>query len=348
MNKKNPGGRPWIKILVILAIIIVFLILFDVELIVEAIRDANWALLAVAGGVLLVGYVLMAKRLQHLLSDRCSFSHTFHSQNVSSLMNLITFIPVTPIRIFLLGEDDEVTIPQATSSVSIAIVIDWVMKIVAILGAILLTAGSVSIGQFILIGVILVAIIIGGMLLLVANGDKVVTKSTPLLARLPIISEEQSENLLSGLMEGLKGVGSVRHLLITYFWTILAWICGVSFYFLGMLAMGINLPADLMLAGALFAAVVVNPFSPYLPGIYQTLLVAAIYIVVRGDAAFVIQLIAFSFAIYLVTLVLIFGLGFWGLRGLNLKFSELRDEIAAGIQDINKQRKQEEVKSEQT
>jgi hypothetical protein len=348
MNEKKPGGRPWVKILVILGIIIVFLILFDVELIVEAIRDANWAYLAAAGGILLIGYVLMAKRLQHLLSDRSSLSHTFHAMNVSSMMNLLTFIPATPIRIFLLGEDDEVTIPQATSSVSIAIVIDWVMKIIAILGAILLTAGSVSIGQFLLVGVILVAVIIGGMLLLVANGDKVVTKLTPLLARLPIISEEQSENLLSGLMEGLKGVGSVRHLIVTYFWTILAWICGVSFYFIGMLAMGISLPADLLLAGALFATVIVNPFSPYLPGIYQTLLVAAIYIVVRGDADFVLLLVAFSIVIYLVTLVLIFGLGYWGLRGLNLKFSELRDEIAASIQEMQAQRKQEEGKSEQT
>jgi cell division protein FtsB len=62
----------------------------------------------------------------------------------------------------------------------------------------------------------------------------------------------------------------------------------------------------------------------------------------------VILLIAFSITIYLVALVLIFGLGYWGLRGLNLKFSELRDEIAAGIQEINEQRKQEEGKSEQT
>ena len=41
--------------------------------------------------------------------------------NVSSMANLMTFIPVTPIRIVLMGEHRKVSISQATSSVSLAI-----------------------------------------------------------------------------------------------------------------------------------------------------------------------------------------------------------------------------------
>jgi hypothetical protein len=118
---------------------------------------------------------------------------------------------------------------------------------------------------------------------------------------------------------------------ITVLFTLLAWISGVAFYYLGMMAMGIQLPQDLMLAGVLFAAFVVNPFSPYLPGLYHALLVAALYIVTQVDPE---SLLALAVVLHAALLVVWFGLGAIGLRGLSLKFSDFRQQISDGIQQM--------------
>jgi hypothetical protein len=98
-----------------------------------------------------------------------------------------------------------------------------------------------------------------------------------------------------------------------------------------MLAMGIQLSPDLMLAGVLFAGFVVNPFSPYLPGLYHALLVASIYIVTQANPD---SLVALAVVLHAALLVIWFGTGALGLRVLDLKFSEFREQISAGIQQM--------------
>lgn len=279
MNKEKSGGNPWLKLLGIVVVIIVFLVLFDIELIIQEIRNADWGYLGAAIVVLLVSYLVMAVRLRYMLGNRPELGYTFHATNVANMMNLITFIPVTLIKLFLMGQNKKVSVPQATSSVTIGIAFDWVVKIIALLGVILLRMQTTSVGQFLLVGAVVILLILGLLLLLDAKSESVVEKGGPFLARLPVINEEQAHDAIGSFMEGLGSVGSPLKLIITMLWTLLGWIGGFLFYYLGMLAMGIQLSPDLMLAGVLFAGFVVNPFSPYLPGLYHVLLVASIYIV---------------------------------------------------------------------
>jgi hypothetical protein len=247
------------------------------------------------------------------------------------MMNLVVFIPVTLIKIFLMGQNEKVEIPQATSSVTIGIAFDWVVKIIGLLGAILLLVRTTSVGQFLIVGGIIILLILGLLLLLEAKSKSIISKGAPLLARLPVITEAQASEAITSFMDGLAGVGSPLKLVITMLWSLLAWIGGYAFYYLGMLAMGIQLSPDLMLAGVLFAGLVVNPFSPYLPGLYHVLLVAALYIVTRAD---VDALIALAIVLHAALLVIWFALGGLGLRALNLKFSEFRQQISDGIQQM--------------
>jgi hypothetical protein len=107
-----------------------------------------------------------------------------------------------------------------------------------------------------------------------------------------------------------------------------------------MMAMGIQLSPDLMLAGVLFAGFVVNPFSPYLPGLYHGLLVASIYIVTQADPD---SLLALAVVLHAALLVVWFGLGALGLRASGLKFSEFRQQISAGIQQMRAENKKSEI-----
>jgi uncharacterized membrane protein YbhN (UPF0104 family) len=340
MAKEKKQGNPWLKILGIVVVIIVFLALFDIELIIEEIKKADWGYLGAAIIVLIISYLIMALRLRFMLGNQPKLGYTFHATNVANMMNLITFIPVTMIKIFLMGQNKKVDIPQATSSITIGIAFDYVVKIIALLGVILLRIQTTSVGQFLLVGGILILLILGLLLFLEAKSERIVTKGAPFLARLPVINEEQAQEAVTSFMEGLGNVGSPLKLVITMLWTLLAWIGGFMFYYLGMMAMGIQLSPDLMLAGVLFAGFVVNPFSPYLPGLYHGLLVASIYLVTQAD---VDSLIALAVILHAALLVVWFGLGALGLRSLNLKFSEFRQQISAGIQQMRAENKKSEI-----
>jgi uncharacterized protein (TIRG00374 family) len=331
MNKEDSGSNPWLKILGIVVVIIIFLVLFDIEMIIEEIRNANWGYLGASVAVIVISYLIMAIRLRYMLSNQPKLSHTFHATNTANMMNLITFIPVTLIKIFLMGQDKNVGIPKATSSVTIGIGFDWVVKIIALLGVILLRLQTTSVGQFLVVGGILILLILGLLLLLDAKAESIVNKGAPLLGRLPMISDEQARDAIVSFMEGLSSVGSPLHLIIIMLLTLLGWIGGFLFYYLGLLAMGIQLSPDLMLASVLFAAFVVNPFSPYLPGLYHALLVVSLYIITQVDPD---ALLALAVVLHAALLVIWFGLGALGLRASGLKFSEFRQQITDGIQQI--------------
>ena len=339
MDKEKKQGNPWLKLLGIVVLIIVFLVLFDIELIIEQIRNADWGYLGAAVVVIVISYFIMAIRLRYMLNNQPKLGYTFHATNAANMMNLITFVPVTLIKIFLMGQNQKVEIPQATSSVTIGIAFDWVVKIIALLGVILLRMQTTSVGQFLVIGSVLILLILGLLLLLDAKAESIINKGAPLLGRLPTISDEQAHDAITSFMEGLSSVGSPLHLLITMLWTLLGWFGGFLFYYLGMMAMGIQLEPDLMLAGVLFAGFVVNPFSPYLPGLYHGLLATSIYIVTRADAD---SLIALAIVLHAALLVIWFGLGALGLRALDLKFSEFRKQISAGIQQMRGQTNENE------
>ena len=54
----------------------------------------------------------MAVRLRYMLGNHPELGYTFHATNAANMMNLITFIPVTLIKIFLMGQNKKVEIPK--------------------------------------------------------------------------------------------------------------------------------------------------------------------------------------------------------------------------------------------
>jgi uncharacterized membrane protein YbhN (UPF0104 family) len=338
MDKKEKGRRPWLRVLGILIIFLVFLALFDIELIIEQIRNANWGYLAAAFGVLLASYLVMAVRLRYMLGNDPKLSFMFHAMNISSMMNLVMFVPTTAIRIFLIGQNEKVTIPQTTTSITLTVVLDWIIKIFAILGAVLLTLQSVSVTGFLVVSGLLIVAIIGALLLIVAKSDSISRKMTPILARLPVLNEEQAKKIMHDLMAGLQVVGSPFRLVIAFAWTLLGWFGGFVFYYFGLLAMGIELPPDQTVAAILAASAFVNPFSPYIPGVYHGMLVGSIYLVTRYDLE---ALLALSIVLHGVLLIFWFALGFLGLRALDLKFAEFRRQITESVQEMRSQQKTE-------
>jgi len=76
---------------------------------------------------------------------------------------------------------------------------------------------------------------------------------------------------------------------------------------------------------------VVNPFSPYLPGLYYSLLVGALYLVTQANLE---SLIALAIVLHTSLLILWFALGTIGLRVLGIKYAEFRKQISDQIQQM--------------
>ena len=224
MKNKSTSQRSWVRILFVVIIIIVFLWLFDLELILQAIRSADWALLGTAAIVLLLGYAVEAARLRYLFSNLPSFKSTYHVKDVSNMMNLVMLIPVTLIRIFLMSQDKSVSPARAVSSSSLAIVFDWILKIVSILGVVLIIVRERYLEDFLLLFLLILAGLIGGIMYLVGNADKIVISMTPRLSRLPFLTEEQSTTISDRACSGLAS---------HWFPAQVAWRLGLDFPDLG-------------------------------------------------------------------------------------------------------------------
>ena len=329
MDKKQTRRRTWITILVIAGIVVLFLLLVDVGVVIDELRNADWAYLGLATGALLIGYFIQTLRWRHLLGDVPPIKYTFHTMNVSTFTNLMTFIPTTPIRIFFMGEREDVSIPQATSSITIAFVFDWVMKIIAILGAMVLLAPIDSNAGTIVIFIGIIILIFVAILVLVGNFGKIKTWAAPRLAKLKFLNEDQVEGMLSGLAEGLEQVSSAKKVSVIFLYSLLSWSFFIGFYILGLLAFNISAPPEVMLATVLVAAFFVNPTGPYLPGVFNMLLVVPMALVSNIDVE---ALVAYSIVIYAILLVIWLLLGVWAMRTYKLSLSELRERAKEGIE----------------
>ncbi|UCD40653.1 MAG: flippase-like domain-containing protein [Chloroflexota bacterium] len=331
MKAQNTRRRSWITVLVILAIVVVFLLLIDIGAVIDELRNADWFFLGLATAFLIIGFYIQALRWRHLLGKIPSISYTFHTINVSTFTNLMTFIPSITTRSFFMGEYEGLSIPQSASSLLITFVFDLVIKLIAILGAMVLLApiGSNIITVAIFIGVII--LIFAGVLLLVHNVDKIISLITTLLFRLGIFQEEQADRMLTGLADGLKEVGTTKKVAVIFLYSLITWSFFIAFYIFGLLAFNIKPGPEVLIASALVAAFFVNPTGPYLPGIFNFLLVVPIALISNIDIE---SLVAYSIVIYAVLLILWIVLGIWAMRHYKLTFSELRNRAKEGIDQV--------------
>ena len=288
MNEKNVKRRSWVSVLIVVGLIIVFLVLVDIGTVIDELKNADWGYLALAVAFLLAGFFIQAIRWRYLLRNLPRLPYTFHTLNIATMTNLMTFIPSIPTRVFLMGENEKVTIPQATSSITIAFILDLVMKILAIMGLILLRSDPSSTGMTIFLYLIIVIVIFAGIILLATNIDKIATRFTPLLGRLSFV--------------------------------------------IGLLAFNIEQPLGDLIMAVIAAIIFINPTGPYLPGIFNVLLVAPMTLVSEIDVE---ALFALSLVIYALLLVVWVGLGAWGLRYFNIRLSDLRQWVSEGIEQLS-------------
>jgi len=256
-----------------------FFWLVDLDKVVEILRVADWRYLAAGVAALLCGYLLMAVRWRFLLGNRPGFLPAFHATNLGNLVNSLTPIPEVAVRIFLTGREAGMTIPGTTSGMVVERSLEQIMRVTALLIA-LLTGYVISFSTgSVLLNVGLVLGIFVFITLLLRRADRVIAWGRIHLARLPWIDQPRADHILTDLMEGLNFAGNPKQ--VTSGWLLSLGTWGFFFLFAYLALMGLNVShsVEKLVAIALLTLAVAPPSSPGMPGLYQATIVGALSLV---------------------------------------------------------------------
>ena len=292
----------------------------DLDQVIEQLRQADWRLLAAGIGALLVAYVLLAVRWRYLLGNRPGFFSSFHSVNISNLVNSLTPIPEIALRVLITGGGSGMSIPGATSGMLVERSLEQVMRVLAFLIALLTgyviafkTSSMLVNGSLILVFLVL-------MVLIFRNAESIVSWIQIQLTRFPRLDQRRVENVFSDLVAGLRMAGGPKQLTYGWFMSFGIWGAFFVFAYLVLLGLNIHLPVEQMVAITLLTLAVAPPSAPGTPGLYQATIVGALSLIAGLDPAL---MIAYAIMVHILQVIPLIVLGIWGALGTNLHLRTL-------------------------
>jgi uncharacterized protein (TIRG00374 family) len=292
-----------------------FFWLIDLDQVMVQLRQADWRYLAAGIVGLLSGYVLMAVRWRYLLGNRLGFYQAFHANNLGNLVNSLTPIPEVAVRVFLTGRSAGISISRATSGMVVERSLEQVMRVIALLLALLtgylisFKAGSILINTGLVLGFFLL------VTWLLRRAERVVTWGQKQLSRLPWLDQQRASHIMSDLMEGLGQAGGPRQLTSGWIISLGVWGFFFTFTYLVLVGMKIHLPTEQMVAIALLTLAVAPPSAPGTPGLYQATIVGALSLVAGFNP---VQMTAYAIAVHILQVIPLMVLGIWGSLSTNL------------------------------
>jgi hypothetical protein len=281
---------------------------------------------------LLIGYVLVSVGWRYILANRPNYLTTFHTDCTSFMTTILSPIPAVVLRVVSISRTTPVDYIQAVPGMAVDRVIDLVIRIILLAGVILL-ATSRSLSSLTIVMFVAITVLFLGFIIWTArHAEKITAWLSKLLVRLPMVSEEQAEKALSGLVGGISSLGSTRRLLMVLSLKFIMFAFFLIFQYLGWGAMDVRLSQVEMLTLAMAVLVVAPPSAPSMPVVYQGVVIGLLALLGIGDAE---TIAAYAIAVWLVQFICLLGLGIWGLRRTDLKLKELVGE-ARGLLARNK------------
>jgi uncharacterized protein (TIRG00374 family) len=292
----------------------------DLNQVVELLRLADWRYLAASVIALVVAYILLAIRWRYLLGNRPGFIPSFHSVNVSNLVNSLTPIPEVALRVLITGQGSGMSVPGATSGMLVERSLEQVMRVLAFLIALLtgyvvvINSSSILVNAGLIIGFLII------MALLLRNAERFVSRIQSQLGRFPRIDKPRIEKVLSDMETGLKLAGGPRQLTIGWLMSFAIWGSFFVFVYLVLVGLNITMPIPQMIAISMLTLAVAPPSAPGTPGLYQATIVGALSLIAGLDLAL---MTTYAIMIHILQVLPLLLLGLWGLMGTNLSLRGL-------------------------
>jgi len=307
----------------------------DLNQVTELLRLADWRYLSAAVAALVVAYILLALRWRYLLGNQPGFIPSFHSVNLSNLVNSLTPIPEIALRVLITGQGSGMSVPGATSGMLVERSLEQVMRVLAFLVA-LLTGYVVSINSgSIALNAGLIIVFLVSMALLLRNAERFILWIQTQLTRFPRLDQPRVESVLTDLVTGLKMAGGPRQLTIGWLMSFAIWGAFFVFAYLVLIGLNIHLPFPQMIAISMLTLAVAPPSAPGTPGLYQATIVGALSLIAGLDLAL---MTTYAIMIHILQVLPLLILGFWGAMGTNLNLRSLlrqKQQVVPVEQDLN-------------
>ena len=309
-------------IAIIAVIIVIFLLLVDLEAVLEQLETADPLLLLLASGAFIAGLAAFAARWRALLRYEPGFSFTFHASNLGHAGNiLLPFRAGEAIRILVMSTNEEVSLAESTSSFVVERLFEQSMRLLAILGAVLIGVGLETSAAAIAGGLFVVITGFAAVLWLANHPAFTLAKGSQLLASIPRVSEERARQATTDFLDNLSGVSQPRRFAVIFGWSLASWALFWLFFFITLRALDTGLSSQEQVAISLGALAVSPPSAATQPGLFH-----ASVVVPLAAVGFATELLtAYAVLLHIVEMVWLIILAAWALFATKISLSQIRD-----------------------
>lgn len=307
---------------VIAVIIAIFLLLVDLEEVLEQLETADPLLLLLASTAFIAGLIVFAARWRVLLNYEPGLMFTFHASNLGHAGNiLLPFRAGEAIRILVMSTDEEVSLAESTSSFVVERLFEQSMRLLAVLGALLIGVGLETSAEALVGGLLFVIVGFAAVLYLANHPQFTLNQGTRLLAAIPRVSEERAHQATADFLANLSGIAHPRRFFIVLGWSLLSWSLFWLFFFLTLRALDTGLSLQDQIAISMGALAVSPPSAATQPGLFHASVVAPL-----SAVGFDKELItAYAVLLHILEMIWLIILAAWALFATKITLSDIRD-----------------------
>ena len=318
--------RAWLALALTALAVTLLALAVDPRAVLDVLRRASPGLALASLALLAVGTVVYAWRWRLLLAHQARWSLIFHAANLGHAVNsLVPLRAGEAARVVALSRAAGLPMSQVASSVVVERMYEVMLRLAALIGALVFGLGLLASPLAILGAGLFLAGGAGAVWWLVRNQASVLERWPAWLARLPRISERRARRSLESLLRGMSLAAAPARLAVGLAWTLVAWGCYWGFYALVLLALPINLALGDLLTLSLGALALLPPSAPTAPGIYHAALVLPLGLLGYRNS----DLTAFALLANALLMGFMLPLGLLGLRYLG---ASPRGLLAAPVQ----------------
>ena len=290
----------------------------------EALKVVRLSYLILIGIAMVIFLMIRAWRWQFMLGPDVSWWQVFHIQNIGYMLNM-----VLPFRIGDMGRAVLIgNVPPATIAGGIStMVVEQLISMLTIIVFLPFTLASVdtlplwmqngaqAFGFATIFGVLL--------LVVAANQRPLATRiSTAILNRVPFLETKYWLKRIEELLDGLNSLTRLKDGFILIVLSILVWVPILFAYYIGALAVGINITP--MQAGFVMCAAALSvalPSSPGQIGVFHAAVIGALQVLGQPEGASA----SFAIVYHAMNLTTMIIMGLIGLSSIGSTFANVVD-----------------------
>jgi uncharacterized protein (TIRG00374 family) len=287
----------------------------------EQLRHADYRYLGLAAAVLVAGLGTFATRWLILLGRKPTWLQAFHASNMGHAGNiLIPFRAGEVIRVVAIGSTGRVSYTEGGSAVVAERLFEQGLRLLAVVLAVVLGAGlrisplSIAGG----VGVIVAAVLV--IRWLIRHRDWTLSAGVALASKFPRVNAEGVRDSLTHFLDHMESVAQPGVFIPVLIWSFVSWALFYGFFYLTLQALPVGFPSLDEPAVAMGALALSPPSAPTQPGIFHASIVVPLAAVGYGATT----LTAFAILLHIQEMIIMLGLGLWGMLAMGLSPGSLR------------------------